>query len=95
MHLWVVGILSFLWNCFGCLDYTMTNLKNASWLAQMTPDQIAWMNGLPAWLTAFWALGVWGGLVGSILLMMRSRYAVWAFGISCSGPSSGSGTSCS
>ena len=85
MHLWVVGILSLLWNCFGCLDYTMTNLKNASWLAQMTSDQIAWMNGLPAWLTAFWALGVWGGLVGSILLLMRNRYAVWAFGISCIG----------
>ena len=81
-HLWVVGILSLLWNCFGCYDYTMTNLKNEAWLAQMTADQIAWMNSLPTWLTAFWALGVWGGLVGSILLLMRNRYAVWAFGIS-------------
>jgi len=84
-HLWVVGGLSLVWACFGCLDYTMTNLKVASWLAQMTPDQITYMNGLPKWLTAFWAIGVWGGLAGSILLLMRNRYAVLAFGLSCIG----------
>jgi hypothetical protein len=84
-HLWVVGILSLLWNCFGCVDYTMTNLKNAAWLAKMSADQVAYMNSLPGWLTAFWALGVWGGLVGSILLLMRNRYSVWAFGVSLVG----------
>lgn len=82
MHLWVVGILSFLWNCMGCVDYTMTNLKNAAWLAQMSSDQIAYMNSLPAWNTATWAIGVWGGLVGAILLLMRSRYSVWAYTLS-------------
>lgn len=84
-HLWVIGALSLLWNCFGCLDYTMTNLKNASWLAKMSADQLAYMNSLPGWLTAFWAIGVWGGLVGSILLLMRNRYAVMAFGVSLVG----------
>jgi hypothetical protein len=84
-HLWVVGVLSLLWNFFGCLDYTMTNLKNAAWLAKMSPDQLAYMNSLPGWLTAFWAIGVWGGLIGSILLLMRNRYAVWAFGLSLIG----------
>ena len=24
-HLWIVGILSLLWNAFGCYDYLMTN----------------------------------------------------------------------
>ena len=84
-HLWVVGILALVWNAFGCLDYTMTNLKNATWLAKMSADQIAYMNSLPGWLTAFWAIGVWGGLVGSILLLMRNRYAVMAFGLSLVG----------
>ena len=39
MHLWIVGIISLLWACFGCVDYTMTNLKNPSWMAQMTPTR--------------------------------------------------------
>lgn len=81
-HVWIVGILALLWNAFGCLDYTMTNLRNPAWLAKMTADQIAYMDSLPHWLTAFWAIGVWGGLAGSILLLMRSRYAVWAFALS-------------
>jgi hypothetical protein len=81
-HLWIVGILALCWNVLGCLDYAMTNLKNAAWLARMPAEQLAYMATLPGWLTAFWAIGVWGGLAGAILLLMRSRYAVWALGLS-------------
>jgi hypothetical protein len=85
VHLWIFGVLSLLWNCFGCYDYLMTNLKNQAYLAQFTADQLAYFDSLPAWLTAFWALGVWGGLAGSILLLIRSRYAVWLFALSVIG----------
>ncbi len=43
------------------------------------------MAALPAWLIAFWALGVWGSLVGSLLLLARSRHAVTAFALSLLG----------
>jgi len=85
MHLWIVGILSLLWNAFGCYEYLMVNLKNAAFMARIPAEQIAYMDGLPAWLTAFWAIGVWGGIAGSILLLMRSRYSVWAFVLSAIG----------
>lgn len=84
-HLWIVGIVSLLWNAFGCYDYLMTNLRNQAYLSQFTPDQLAYYDSLPSWLTAFWAIGVWGGLIGSILLLMRNRYAVWAFALSLVG----------
>jgi hypothetical protein len=84
-HLWIVGILSLLWNAFGSYDYTMTNLHNQAYLAQFPADQLAYFQSLPGWLTAFWALGVWGGLAGSVLLLARSRYAVWAFAVSLVG----------
>lgn len=86
-HLWAVGGLSLLWNCFGALDYTMSQLRNRAYLdsaAQgmgITGDQmIAYIDSFPAWMHAFWALGVWGALIGSILLLLRQRHAVWAFG---------------
>ena|SRR5437763_11124143 len=85
VHLWIVGVLALLWNCFGCFDYLMTNMKNQAYLAQFTPDQLAYMDSLPGWLTGFWAIGVWGGLAGAILLLLRSRYAVWAMVLSCIG----------
>ena len=84
-HLWAVGIVSLLWNAYGCYDYLMTNLRNPAFMANVPADQLAYMDSLPAWLTAFWAFGVWGGLVGSILLLMRSRYSVWAFALSLVG----------
>jgi hypothetical protein len=82
VHLWLVGIVSLLWNCFGCYQYLMVNLKNQAFMAGVPTDQVAYMDSLPSWLTAFWAIGVWGGLAGSILLLVRSRYSVWAFALS-------------
>jgi hypothetical protein len=85
VHLWIVGILALLWNAFGCYDYVMTMTGDEAWLSQFTAEQIAYWEALPGWLTAFWAIGVWGGLAGAILLLMRSRYAVWAFALSVLG----------
>jgi hypothetical protein len=84
-HLWIVGILSLLWNAFGCYDYLMTNLHNQAYLAAFPADQLAYFDSLPSWLTAFWALGVWGGLAGALLLLARSRHAILAFGVSVLG----------
>ena len=84
-HLWVVAGVTTLWNAFGALDYTMTQTKSAAWMAQLSPAQIAWLDAAPAWAVASWACGVWGGLVGSLLLLARSRYAVIAFAVSLAG----------
>jgi hypothetical protein len=71
-----------LWNGLGCIDYLMTETANRTYLARMPAEQIAYMHALPAWLTGMWAIGVWGGLAGSILLLMRSRHSVVLFALS-------------
>jgi uncharacterized membrane protein (UPF0136 family) len=76
-HLWVVGGLTLLWNSVGIFSYMMTELGKLADLG-MTPEQIAWFDSFPAWATAVWALGVWGAFFGSILLLLRSRWAVTA-----------------
>ena len=35
VHLWVVGILALLWNCFGAYDYTMSHMRNMDYLGKM------------------------------------------------------------
>jgi len=82
VHVWIVGILATLWNGYACYEYLMVNLRDKAFLANIPADQLAYMDGLPAWLTAFWAIGVWGGLAGALLLLIRSRYAVWLFALS-------------
>lgn len=84
-HLWIVGGLALLWNAFGAFDYLATQLQVESYLAQFTPEQRAYFDSFPAWAVAAWAFGVWGGMAGSIALLMARSWAVWAFGISLAG----------
>jgi hypothetical protein len=84
-HLWVVGIVSLLWNAFGAFDYVMTKLKNPDYMAAFTPEQQAYFYNFPLWANVGWALGVWGSVLGSALLLARSRHAVAAFLLSLVG----------
>ncbi len=81
-HLWVVGIIATLWNSGGAFDYTMTQSRNESYMSAFTPEQLDYFYAFPAWADAVWALGVWGAVIGSLLLLLRSRHAVAAFVIS-------------
>jgi len=88
VHLWIVGILSLLWNCFGAYDYTMSHMRNLDYLGAMGGDpnvMLAYMDSMQMYAKVGWGLGVWFALLGSVLLLMRSRYALWAFAISLVG----------
>ena len=80
-HLWVVGVVGLLWNAYGCFDYTMTQLEGDAWLRsmKMTEAQMAYFNAMPAWTHGAWAIGVWGGLLGSALLLLRMKWAFHLF----------------
>ncbi len=82
---WVIAVVSLLWNSFGCLDYTMTQTRNAAYLAMVPAEQIAFVDSLPFWVHGAWAVGVWFSLLGSILMLLRSRWAVPSFGLSLLG----------
>ena len=86
-HLWVVGAVAVLWNALGCLDYVMTQVQGDAWLAQMdpTPALLDWYHGLPAWYDAAWAIAVWGGLLGGVLLLARRKWATPLFALSLLG----------
>ena len=81
-HLWVVGVLAVLWNAIGAFDYAMTQTKNATYMSAYSAEQLEYFYGFPAWVVAFWALAVWGGVLGSVLLLLRKRLAVLVFLVS-------------
>jgi len=84
-HLWVVGLVSLLWNAFGGFDYIMTNIRNSDYLAQFPAEVIQMIDEFPVWVMAAWAIGVWCAVAGSLLLLLRSRFAVHAFALSLAG----------
>jgi len=75
-HLWVVGVLGLLWNSMGAYDYLMTQTQNVSYMSQFTPEQLEFFYGFPTWVVAFWALAVWGGVLGVVLLLLKKRLAM-------------------
>lgn len=87
MHLWIVGALGFIWSLFGAFDYCETRFHNLDYLKQAMPKvdpqtAIAWVDSMPLYAQIGWGLGVWCAVAGAVLLLMRSRHAVWVYGLS-------------
>jgi hypothetical protein len=86
-HFWVVAVVSLLWNGFGGYDYTMSHLQGETYYRQMGMSDavIAFMDTYPSWMHAVWAVGVWGSVLGAVLLVLRSKWAFHAFAVSILG----------
>jgi hypothetical protein len=80
LHLWIIGIVSLLWNAMGAFDYTATQLRLEFYMSNFSEEQLAYFYGFPAWAKAFWAIGVWFSLLGSLFLLLRKALAAWLFG---------------
>jgi hypothetical protein len=59
----------------GAFDYLMTQTRNESYMGRFTPEQLDAFSAFPAWLVASWALAVWGGVLGAVLVLLRRRLA--------------------
>lgn len=84
---WIVVIVSLLWNAFGGYDYLMTRMRNEEWLKNSGDPQVmlGWIDSFPLWVQVLWPVGVWFSVLGSLLLLIRSRHAPLAFMISLVG----------
>ncbi|MEW6537861.1 MAG: hypothetical protein AB1448_04630 [Pseudomonadota bacterium] len=86
-HLWLVGVLSLLWNGFGAFDFIQTTTRGEAYMraAGFDDAMVAYYEAMPGWMYAPWTLGVWGAVIGSVMLLLRLRWAVQAFGLSLLG----------
>ena len=75
-HLWLVGILGGLWSVIGVISFMLTQLNVEAVMGQFPPQQRAYFESFPLWAIAFWALGVFGGVIGCLLLLLKNRLAV-------------------
>ena len=70
--------LGVLWNAYGVYQFAGSLSATEAYLmgGGMTQAQATVYLGLPVWMTAAFAVGVAGGLIGSVLILMRHRLAV-------------------
>lgn len=81
-HLWTVGGVSLLWNGFGAFDFTATVTRFEPYMGSFPPEMIEFWNSYPIWLFLIWGLAVWGGTLGSLLILLRKRVAEPVLGVS-------------
>ena len=74
-HLWVIGIIGGLWSAIGVLSFMLTQLNVEAVMSQFPPQQREYFLSFPLWAVAFWAIGVFGGVVGCLLLLLKNRLA--------------------
>ncbi len=67
---WIVGVVALIWNGFGAVDYTLTQMGNEAYLSAFTEEQLAFYLGFPLWYEAVWALAVWSAMLGSAALLI-------------------------
>ncbi len=72
---WVVSVLALIWNLMGVLNYLAQAFITEEMKAEYTVEQLTLIEGRPAWVTAAFAIAVWGGLLGCIALLIRKRWA--------------------
>ena len=73
---WVIGVVGLIWNGLGSMNYIMHTTNSEALKESYTPEQLAFVDASPAWVTGAFALAVWGGLLGCLLLLLRKKWAV-------------------
>jgi amino acid transporter len=69
---WAGAIASLLFMALGCVTYLMHVTADP---ASLPLDQRAAFDAEPVWLTAAYAIAVWIGLAGALMLLLRRKLA--------------------
>jgi hypothetical protein len=81
---WIVTTLGLAWNVFGVIQFLATAQGTVGSLMSngLTKEQAELYVGLPLWMTGAFAVGVFGGVIGCILLLLRMPAAKTVFSVS-------------
>ncbi|MFK5957885.1 MAG: hypothetical protein QM495_03330 [Lutibacter sp.] len=76
---WIIGITTLIWNIMGVSAYlSQAYMTDAILKALPKADQMYYSN-VPAWVTAAFAIAVFAGTLGCIILLFRKKWALFLF----------------
>ena len=82
---WVISSIAFVWNLMGVLNYIAQTYMTEEMKALLPPVQKEYIENVPAWATAAFAIAVFGGFIGCLSLLFRKKTAKIALLISLTG----------
>ena len=72
---WIVSVVALLWNLAGVKAYLDQAYGSGDALSEIANAAKDLVNPTPAWVTAAFAIAVFGGTIGSLLLILRKKLA--------------------
>ena len=70
---WMIALLGLIWNALGCFNFALQMDPDA--LADVPPAYRAVIADRPGWVTATFAVAVFGGALGCVLMLLRRATA--------------------
>ena len=80
---WAIGAVALIWNVMGVINYFVQ--MNPDMVASYRESERAIIEGRPAWATGAFAIAVFGGALGSLLLLLRKSAAYYVYIVSLLG----------
>jgi hypothetical protein len=74
---WAVSAVALVWNLMGVINFFMQ--MNPDMVASYRDSERAIIEGRPVWATGSFVIAVFGGALGSILLLLRKSAAYYMF----------------
>ena len=74
---WAIGAIALIWNVMGAINFVAQ--MNPDMLAEYRESERAIIEGRPAWATITFAIAVFGGALGCVLLLLRKSAAFYLF----------------
>ncbi|RED49484.1 hypothetical protein [Seonamhaeicola aphaedonensis] len=72
---WIVSVIALLWNGMGVKAYLQQAYNTEAYQKMYTAEQLEIAANMPAWVTALFAIAVFGGSIASIGLLLRKKWA--------------------
>ncbi len=76
---WLISTLALIWNLIGIFNYLTQAFMTDEILASLPLDQQLMYQEVPAWVTAAFALAVFSGTIGAVLMLLKKKIATTFF----------------
>jgi len=80
---WVIAVFGLLWNIGGSINYILQT--DLDFVSSLPATHKAIIEGRPFWATGGFAIGVFGGAIGCLLLLLRKYHSLYVFILSLAG----------